>query len=331
MKKSLSRFFSSRYFQVGVGLAVSGLSLYLALRNVNLQDVWIAILQADLWYVGLALVSVMLNNLAKAVRWKVLMGAKGQQVHLAKAFVSHLAGQTLNVLFPARVGDLSRAHVVGGMGPGRVFVLGTVMVEKVPDMIAYAFLFLLLMLLIPLPGWLGNSGVSFAIITLVVAIVVFFIAFQRDWLHRILDRRVAWLPENAQSYIADRLRSALSSLDTLKSRRDLFWVTVWTAVIWAAAVWTNHLVLLAFGIYLPLTASVLTLIALQAGITIPSVPGRIGIFEYICVLTLGVFGVGKADALSYGILLHAIVFLPMVILGLPIVFLLGEKANQSDG
>ena len=46
-----------------------------------------------------------------------------------------LAGQMLNTVFPARLGDLTRAYVLGGKGPGRSFVLGTVVLEKILDSI----------------------------------------------------------------------------------------------------------------------------------------------------------------------------------------------------
>ena len=37
----------------------------------------------------------------------------------------------------------------------------------------------------------------------------------------------------------------------------------------------------------------LVLVVLQVGITLPSVPGRIGVFEYLCILSLAVFGVAQ--------------------------------------
>jgi uncharacterized membrane protein YbhN (UPF0104 family) len=70
--------------------------------------------------------------------------------------------------------------------------------------------------------------------------------------------------------------------------------------------------------------------ALQAGISIPSIPGKIGIFEYICVLSLVAFKVDPARAFSYGILLHAIVLLPTTILGLIFFWRLGLKRPETS-
>jgi len=60
----------------------------------------------------------------------------------------------------------------------------------------------------------------------------------------------------------------------------------------------------------------LLMIALQVGISLPSMPASIGIFEYICILTLGFFGIEESIGLSFGVLLHVIAFLPIIIGGL---------------
>ena len=52
------------------------------------------------------------------------------------------------------------------------------------------------------------------------------------------------------------------------------------------------------------------MIVLQIGITIVTVPATIGIFEYLCVLTLGWFGVPAPLALSVGLVLHLLVLIP---------------------
>jgi uncharacterized membrane protein YbhN (UPF0104 family) len=58
------------------------------------------------------------------------------------------------------------------------------------------------------------------------------------------------------------------------------------------------------------------------------VPGRIGIFEYICVLTLAVFGISQSAAFAYGILLHSLVFIPPTLLGLFFLITLGLPVRQ---
>src|SRR3990170_6221601 len=251
MQAKLVKLFTSIYFRVAIAVAVSLLSLYLALRNVSLQDVWAALSLADARIVLLALASVAVNTLGKAARWRVLMGGRGHKVGFFKTLSSLLVGQMLNTLYPARIGDLSRAYSVGGLGPGRVFILGTVVIEKILDMLSYSFLFIFLLFLIPLPAWVNESGYTFAGLALAVTLAAFLVTFKRDWVIRLGNSLINRFPERIKTYTTNRFLSALSSLDVLQSRRDLVKLALWSALIWLTAILNNHLTLLALGIRLP--------------------------------------------------------------------------------
>jgi len=78
----------------------------------------------------------------------------------------------------------------------------------------------------------------------------------------------------------------------------------------------NYLTMRALHLQLPWTASLLVLVILQVGIAVPSVPGRLGIYEYMCILALSAYKVDRATALTYGILLHSLVMLPTLLFGM---------------
>jgi len=50
-------------------------------------------------------------------------------------------------------------------------------------------------------------------------------------------------------------------------------------------------------------------------IMIPITPGNIGVFQLATLFSLGLFGVSKEEALSFGIVLHFFDTLPAVVLG----------------
>jgi uncharacterized protein (TIRG00374 family) len=324
----LKRLFFSPLFRFSLGFCVSGLSLYFALRKVSFSDLWQAFSRSDLHFLFLALVSVAVNVLLKILRWKVLLGSSGSDIRLPKISMSFLAAQMLNTFVPIRAGEISRVYVIGKTGIGHAFVLGTIAVEKIVDMIAYTLLFILLLVLIPLPEWIGVSGATFVLSTFSISIMVFFAAFYRNQLLKFLDRVITWLPERYRSKFLHHLHNGLSSLDVLQNRVETIELAVATAIIWGTAILTNYLILLSLKIDLPITASLLVLIALQAGISIPSLPGKLGVFEYMCILALGAFGINQALALSYGILLHVIIYLPIVISGL-LSYLLLDVGNSK--
>jgi uncharacterized protein (TIRG00374 family) len=334
MKTRLLILLSSRWFRIGVGIILSGLAIYLAFKNVDLLQVWGILKKIRVAYVLLALLSIGINNLSKSIRWKVLAGETGKDIRQGKYFAVFLVGQMLNIIFPGRIGDLGRAYVLGGLGPGRTFILGTILVEKVIDSLSYAMLFLFLLLLIPLPEWVGQSLIFFVGVTLLVSAGVVVLAYRRSFLLKILEFATRFLPGERKKGIQSRINAGLTSLDIIQDRVALAKLGFWTLVVWGTAILNNHLVLQAFGLELSWTASLLILVVLQAGISIPSVPGKIGIFEYTCILALAVFRVDPSLSLTYGLVLHGLVFIPTTLAGL-IAFwgmgLTGERQKFREG
>jgi len=334
MKKHLISFFSTRFFRVWVGIIVSVVAIYLAVKNVDFYQVGEALKNVRQDYILLAFLSIAGNNVCKSIRWKILVGDPGSNIRLGKYLSIFLIGQMLNVVFPGRIGDVGRAYVLGGLGPGRTFTLGTILVEKVIDSFSYALLFLFLIFLIPLPQWVGQSTVFFVGVILLISIIVVFLANRKSALRKLLVLTARLLPNGWRKRIIPRVDAGITSLDIIQDRTALSKIGILTTAIWGTAMLNNYLVLKAFDLDLPWVASLLVLIVLQAGISIPSIPGKFGIFEYTCILALSVFGVDQDLALSYGLVLHGLVFIPTTLAGL-IVFwgmgLSGERKKFRDG
>lgn len=331
-----------RGFLSNAGWLVSAAALYLALRQISWSQVTALLRQADWSYLTLAVLGILVSFVGKAVRWQILLNQGADEAAdpngfrsddlrepgrrkapLSQVFMSHMSGQLLNLVFPARLGEVSRVYTIGALGLGRSFVLGTIVLEKIVDLLAYAGLFLCLLLLLPLPSWVQDSGYTFAAAALLSAAAAGFAAWKRDWLVQKLEalfgRLSNWrfsLGGRLQSAVSGRFRSSLESLAILRSRPAMLWVSAWSAVIWASALLTNYWTLLALDIHLPLVASLLVLIALQIGISVPAAPGRVGVFEVACILALSVYGVDQAAALGYGLVLHGVAQLPLLVFGL---------------
>jgi hypothetical protein len=91
----------------------------------------------------------------------------------------------------------------------------------------------------------------------------------------------------------------------------------------------NYLLLFAFDLRLSPVAALLVLVAVQASVSVPSLPAGLGVFEYLCVLSLALFGVDRLVALSYGFTLHLLVLGPSTLLGG--LFLWREVATRRAG
>jgi uncharacterized protein (TIRG00374 family) len=316
MRAFINKILSSGYLRIGAGLLVGLLIFYLLVREMNFGDVWRVLQKSQAQFVWLALGSVVVNVWAKTARWQVLLGPTQKSVSRGKILMALMTGQTLNWFLPGRVGDLTRVYSIGSLGPGKTFVLGTVALEKLLDMISYLLLLVGLVVLLPMPIWISASGYSLAYLTAGVSLGVILVSrYPRRFLE-LAQRLSGCLPDSLQNKITVRLKAALTSLWVFNEGGELLKLAGLSAVVWGTAIGTNYLTFLALGLQLPWTAALAVLVALQAGISAPGVPGRIGLFQYLCVLALGIFGTDQVTSLGYGVLLQAIILVPTTLVSL---------------
>ncbi len=328
----------SKYIWALLGLILSGLTLYLALREVSPWEVSRQVRQANTLWVVFAVLNVLANTLFKGIRWYRLTGEVGKKAGLFRVIAANVSGQLLNLIYPARAGDVSRVMLIGQGGSEKAFTLGTVVLEKLADLVAYVLLAALLLVQLPLPTWLTRpvtilGGVAIAGMAFVIWWVSSTARGERlgSWL---ASRKVRWLPEQSWSHLIELVQMSLTAIELMRRRKLVLELSFWTALVWLTAMASNALIWIALGMQDThpgdiLPASLLLLIGLMAGVAVPSVPGRIGVFEYICILALAVFGIGQAQALTYGIILHAVVLLPALVIGAAALLWLSWKPSSQ--
>jgi len=298
------------------GTLLSVFFLWLAFRRVNLGEVWGAMRQANLLWVGFALLTFLVTQVVKAVRWRVLFFPEHRDRRLGKLQRVIYIGQLVNAAIPARLGEVARAYLLGRIeGISTAYALGTVVLEKALDSLMLLLVVFLVSLFMPLPIWLKGS--SLIISGGMVALLILMTLLSRwedrmpGWLDRVFGPQ-SWLTRAGATGAIQRAALSLRPLRSLRMNLQLWG---WSLVDWLIMISTNLVLLWAFGLRLPWTAAPLLLAVLNIGIVVPSSPGRIGVVHYLCVLTLGLYGVDKALALAYGILLHALIYVPVFVLG----------------
>jgi len=153
LKKQLKEFILGRSGKIILGFVFSVVTLYLSFRTISINQVRTILLETHWHWVIFAVMIFIINNYIKALRWKALLGAPGNRIGFLPILSALLVSQMVNFVIPAKLGEVTRLQQIGMKGPGRTFVLGTVVVEKVVDMLAYAILFFVLLLSFPLPEW----------------------------------------------------------------------------------------------------------------------------------------------------------------------------------
>ncbi len=305
----------SGWWRWAVGLTVGSVFLYLSLRDVPLSEAWRVLRGADVAWVLLALGGVALNNAAKVWRWRVLLAERRRHVPFGLGLQAVLAGQMFNYLLPMRAGDLSRAYLVGVRQTGTVYALGTIALEKVLDTLMYALLFLLTALALPLPAWVNNSGLTLGFFSAAMGLGAWLLARHSGEMLAFFLRIAKILPPRWAHNLETRLQDALHTLGVIRNGRALTALALWSLVVWGSAVFPNWALLRALSLPGGWSAAAAVLVFLQAVVSLPGVPGRVGVFQYACILALALFGVAETAAFSYGVLLQAVAVLPVILGG----------------
>jgi hypothetical protein len=293
------------FLGLAVGVPISAVFLWLAIRNADLAAVRRTLEEAQADLVALAVAAMAGVYLFQAARWRRI--AASPQVRLARFYEMVVSGVACNNVLPARLGDLFRARWLGLEAPmpaGRAF--GTVVLDRGCDLAALFLMLLAGLAAVASTEWLLRIALGAAAALLVLGSVVVFARIYTK--HRLRARRGLGL-------LRRLVRDTLELLaEPLGRRRPLLWMAL---SLGAWAMWTLGALLVArsLGVELRLVDAMLVAAVMNLGVAIPSSPGFVGTYEWLGVASLGLLGVGLEEALAFSILLHACWYVPTTLAG----------------
>lgn len=312
-----------------IGCLIGLVFLYLAGRKVDFSLMWEAFKKVNYWFVLLAIPVLFSSHVLRAFRWRYLMDPI-KRLDVASLFSALLIGYMANILMPAHLGEVLRAYVLGkkrGVSASSTFA--TIVVERIIDVFALLLLMVFAILLYPFPDWINKAG--YAMLAGTVGLFVFLILLKKHFafFERFLSVLFSPLPKGLQEKLGRGIRSFVVGIVPLRSGWDYLVVAVLSVVIWACYGFILHLLLYAFDFvsvyHLPSSASLIILVITTIGIVVPSSPGYVGTYHWLCQISLAMFGVPAGPALSFAILTHGVNFLPVLIVGLILAYYEGVE------
>jgi hypothetical protein len=195
------------------------------------------------------------------------------------------------------------------------YVLGTVVIEKMFDFFAVVILFVSISAFVAFPGKIKAYTMALVICVILIILLVL-VVWKREMVRKLLYFLSSLLPEGKfKQRVVNFLEKGMEAFSQLKDSRTSLGLALYTALIILLSTLTNFLLFLAFGLKLSFFEAMVLLLVVQVGNAPPSVPGKIGIFEYMVILGLGFFSIEKPIAMGYALMLHVISYLPKIILG----------------
>jgi uncharacterized protein (TIRG00374 family) len=302
-----------------------------AFRNTDLAGVWAETRRADRGLLLLALVLTGITYAARAWRWQSLLAPIGP-TRFVNAFTTTVIGFSASFLLPARAGEVIRPYLLAkreNMNPSSAFA--TIVLERLLDLVTVLLLFAGFVFTVGPgvisgdPGQLARvkvGGGMAALASVVGVVVLFALAGHPERLGRAALRIERVLPARLARMVAGFVETFAQGLAVLRDPARLATALAMSIPMWmsiAAGIWLSSR---AFHITYPYPASFLVMTILVVGVAAPT-PGAIGGFHaaYIFAVTT-FFGVDADRAGAAAIVLHAISFVPITLLG--IVFMMRE-------
>ncbi len=330
-----------RYARISISLLLGFLLLWLITRGQDIEQIMGEFRQARYGWVFLAMGCAILSHFVRALRWNMLIGSMGYQTKTLQTFYAVMTGYLANLAIP-RMGEITRCITLGKASKTPFSVLaGTVLAERVFDLLSimailfftivlqFGFLrsFLRRVFLVPLIEKSSAHWLPFMIVALALL-------FMGGALFFYLRKKARRSSEGEFFYKMKRqYRGFLNGFKTIMTMRGKGWFAAYTFVIWGLYYMTLYLCFFAIGATAHLgLLSALTLLAVGSlGILAP-VPGGIGTYHFLTIITLTeLYGISSEPATSYAYITHATQIVVNIVAGTASWFILSMKKKRPEG
>jgi glycosyltransferase 2 family protein len=299
-----------------IGSAATAAFLWLFLREVDLREAWREITALPGWTMIAALALVLTNVLIMSVRWGYLLAGAGYRCGVRKLFSTVAVGRGANNILPARGGDLLRIESMRERNVPVFVSAGTLFAERLLDGVVLSTWILFGALAIGQGGPMLLTGVALSAGAALGVALVVVAARNPDGAERFAWRMSRRLPPRWHTRFTRAAAHFVDGLGAFRGRRRLVAIFGTSAAMWLADVAMYYVIgEHAFGLDLPVGAYFLLEGIGNLALAVPATAAGIGTFDYLTLLATKGVDIELSKATAYVITMHALVVLPVTILG----------------
>lgn len=281
-----------------LSFCVASLCLYFAFNQVNIEDIYRALSDANMTYIFAAFITTFATFILRSLRWKILLDSP-KDLELQKYISTTHIGYFLNNILPFRAGDLARAKLLSSNSASIKFsfLIGSLVAEKIIDLWIVGLFSIFLILF----GFNNVLGLEFSIGILLLYIITSFIIFGNNSLANKMQKQFSITKNFIDGYLL-----------VSKNKIKLCGISI---LLWCSFVAYMYALLksvnidLSFQQYIGITviASIVT--------SLPIAPAAIGTYHLAVIYFLSLYGIGIDQSQTAAILLHSVFLVYTIILG----------------
>lgn len=327
-----------------IGLLLSGTALYLTFRNIPMRNLFEYLKTVNYWWVFPSVAAALTGFLIRVVRWQLLL-SPFNKTGFWRAFHPLMIGFSLNLIMPARVGELARPAIFSKKEKVPFSsALATVGAERIFDVLILLFFFAVITVSVDIDPELDLKfgdyrlnkatleliGMTTLKVSLVLVMGIVFMSARRG--REIIKRLVFVLPrlvffagedfrekikKTVCLKIAEFVDNFAVGFDMLRNPKKVGLCLVLSFLAWVFAAMSHYLFTFGSpGIDVSFLEMCAVMVILCLFISLPSVPGFWGLWEAGGVFGLVIFGVPSGEAAGFTLANHFFQILPIIVIGI---------------
>jgi uncharacterized protein (TIRG00374 family) len=301
-----------------LGYTLSALSLLWVFHGFNFRQTLADLESLDWRYVSIAVIFDLSVYLCHAWRWNILLRPVAR-LPFWRSVQAIYIGLYANEILPLRTGEAIRCYLLAHWnGIPISLAVSSAVIERILDGIWLVVALLITTRLVPLPQYLVD-GTEFMGLGLCVLLgLLIFIAVHKQRAHAVFSE-TRW---------ASGLRHVVEGIHAMGNWRTMLAASGASLVYLAVQIVPVWALMEGYGLDLSIWAAAAVYIVLRLGTVIPNAPGNAGLYQFFCVLGLGLFNVPKSTAVGFSLMMFGILTLPLLIGGFVAVALTGLKLDD---
>ena len=314
-----------RILNILVSIVVAGLFIWLAVRNVEMSELWDQIRGVTLYWLPFFLIMMLISHYLRAERWRLLLTREYSDIRRSTLFAGVMMGYFFNSLVP-RLGEVTRpVYVARQHKMSSSNLIGTIVIERLFDLATLLFLalFAALYLVQDLSGFqslFGTEGWPWYFYLALPAILVILGAC--IWIIRkvlISLEEKEWVTNPLLVKIVQKGRSFSDGIVSIRHVENWPLFLLLTAGIWFGYVimaWLPFFMMNLQEIYgLTISDAVVLTIVSSVGVSIPT-PAGIGSYHLLIQQSLAIlYQVPVVTALTYATVAHGVTVIAVLVMG----------------
>ena len=322
-------------WRAAIGALLSVGLIYWTLRGVSASDVANRLSHANMLLFAAATFCATAIFALRARRWRTILEPVAGALPFGPLWRSTAIGMMVNNVVPARAGELARAFALTREAP---VPFATSLASLAVDRLFDAMVLLLLAAtalfdpslshetVIGRP--LGSFATSAGTLVLILLAMLYALVFFPDQLLRVFELFARRVSPSAELRGRKMLETFFDGLSVLRSPRRFAAVFGWSVAHWMLNALGFWLSFRAVGINAPFSAALFLQAFIALGTAVPALPGFFGVFEYMSVEGLAIYGVGREQAATWAIGFHLFSFVPITLIGAYYFTRLGVKLRD---